>query len=162
MTRTALMLSALILLPLSSGCMLRSYEPSVPRPEASDDIVALETSSEDDDTLAVALASDSPTGHLFGSSSVTVIRPDAQRVGASFDSQGTATHFAELVEAHYARGGAVRARTESVIPLFYGTEERRVLSENAFYNEQVELADQDRNGVITGVELRHYHRSVRQ
>lgn len=147
-------------LPLLGGCLsIRSFDPKVPEPKPEDAFVTAETESGDQqEGMDVALTSSMPNGHFVASSQVTVIRPDARREAAIFESKRGAKSFEDHVAERYARGDAVRERNQGGIPLFYSAEEKRMLSENAFYNEQLQAADVDRNGVLSDAEIRAYAR----
>jgi hypothetical protein len=144
-------------LPLLGGCVVHSFDPRVPEEAAADTVVAAEASSTDDsDGLEVALTSSLPSGRLVSSSRVTVIEPNAQRRAARFESPTGAAQFERSVAERYADGAAVRARVEGGIPWLLASEERRMLSENAFYNVELGRADADRNGELSDAEVIAY------
>jgi hypothetical protein len=139
-----------------SGCMIHSSSaPSaaVPRDES---VVEVGAGSEDEGDLSAGMASSFPDGFLVKSTRTAVIEPDARRDPVAFESAWAEATFERALGERKNRGDAIRGRSNSGLPLLWTTEDRSVLSDNAFYNEQAKLADRDRDGQITDEEARAY------
>jgi hypothetical protein len=85
-----------------------------------------------------------------------VLDPSAQRIAVRFESAWAEQAFEQALAERRRRGEAVRGRTTGGLPLVWTSEERSVLSENAFYNEQAKRVDVDGNGLIDDEEARSY------
>ncbi len=145
-----------VIIPLSGGCILSSTTGGATHPDSADNWLDVEADTDSDGPLAVGLAPTAPASHLFTQSHVTVLQPDAGRVAVRFESPQGETGFADRVDARYQGGDAVKLQSSGGIPLLYGQEEISVLSKNAYFNEQVGVADQDRDGLISNREARTY------
>jgi hypothetical protein len=95
-------------------------------------------------------------GCLINSSSERVVEPDAPRTGVQFESETAMATFQKEAEHRYRAGGGVQGRGGFGIPFVIGVSEKRVLSENAFYNTQVRKADVNGDGSISDAEARVY------
>ncbi len=104
--------------------------------------------------LATALAALS--GCLINSESEVVVDRDAPRVAVSFENDEAMTLFQQEVERRRRRGDASQGKSGFAIPFLIATSEKRVLSDNAFYNQQVEKADVNRDGWINLAEAKAY------
>ena len=145
------------LLAALPGCLIRTSDPGARDPRETDASVAVEAGSGSGSDVGLAFVPSQTNGHLLSSSRVAVLEPDAQRVPVDFESPRAETEFQAAVAERYARGDAVKRHTaSSTIPLLWGSEDRAVLSENGFFNEQVALADGDRDGTISDTEADAY------
>ena len=95
-------------------------------------------------------------GCLINSSNEKVVEPDAKRIAVDFESEQSLETFQKAANARYASGGGVVGKSGLAIPFVIAASERRVLSENAFYNAQVRKADTNGDGVVSNVEARVY------
>ena len=156
-TRVLPTLGITTLLALLPGCLIRTSDPGARDPRELDASVVAEADSGSGSDVGLAFVPSQPNGHLVSSSRVSVLEPDAQRVGVGFESPHAESEFQAALAQRYARGDAVKRHTaSSTIPLLWGSEDRAVLSENGFFNEQVALADGDRNGTISDAEADAY------
>jgi len=73
-----------------------------------------------------------------------------------FESEEALSTFQRTVRQRYEAGGGVVEKSGFAIPFVIATGERRVLSENAFYNGEVAKADADGDGKISDAEARAY------
>jgi len=140
----------------AGGCVISSTTGLADHPDAADNWIDVETDSDSDGPLAVGVAPTSPEDHLLTQSHVTVLEPEAHRVAVQFESDQAQTTFAQQVGARYEGGDAVKHQSSGGIPLIYNQEEISVLSRNAYFNEQVTVADEDRDGQISNGEARAY------
>src|SRR5262245_6175247 len=93
---------------------------------------------------------------LFSPISERILEPDPARRTVRFESDAGLEQFQRTVVRCYRNGAAVRSQSEFAIPFVLHTESREVLSENAYYNEQVAKADVDGDGVLSDAECRAY------
>jgi hypothetical protein len=107
-------------------------------------------------SIAAAAAVALCGGCLINSSNEKVVQPDAKRVAVDFESEQALATFQKAVAARYAGDGGVVSRSGFAIPFVIGASEKRVLSENAFYNAQVVKADADGDGRLSEAEARVY------
>ena len=106
--------------------------------------------------LIVAITSVMVPSCLFSSTSDTIVHPDAERRTTRFENDEALIAFQATVHRRYERGKGVKSSSSFAIPFVVHSESRQVLSENAFYNEQVTKADVDGDGAITLIEARAY------
>lgn len=106
--------------------------------------------------LIVVISSVMAPGCLINSSSETIVQPDAERCTVDFESDDALSIFQAKVQRRYEHGKGLKSTSSFAIPFVIHTKNRRVLSENAFYNLQVAKADVDGNGMITLAEARVY------
>jgi len=95
-------------------------------------------------------------GCLINSASEKVIEPDAPRTTVRFESEKGMAAFQKESEKRYRAGGGERGSGAFAIPFVIAVAEKRVLSENAFYNTQVLKADVNGDGTISDAEARVY------
>jgi hypothetical protein len=95
-------------------------------------------------------------GCLINSASEEVIEPDAPRTSVQFESEKGMGAFQKEAENRYRSGGGERGSGAFAIPFVIAVSEKRVLSENAFYNTQVRKADVNGDGAISDAEARVY------
>ena len=95
-------------------------------------------------------------GCLINSASEKVIEPDAQRMSVQFESEKGMAAFQKEANSRYRAGGGERGSGALAIPFVIAAAEKRVLSENAFYNTQVRKADVNGDGMISDAEARVY------
>jgi hypothetical protein len=95
-------------------------------------------------------------GCLINSSSEKVLEPDAPRTTVQFESEKAMAAFQKEVQGRYRSGGGERGSGAFAIPFVIAVAEKRVLSENAFYNTQVRNADVNGDGTISDAEARVY------
>ena len=95
-------------------------------------------------------------GCLINSASEKVIEPDAPRTTVNFESEKAMASFQKAVNNRYRSGGGERGSGAFAIPFVIAVAEKRVLSENAFYNTQVRNADVNGDGTISDAEARVY------
>jgi len=144
----------------AGGCVISSTSGLADHPDAADNWIDVETDSDSDGPLAVGVAPSSPDDHLLTQEHVTVLEPDARRVAVRFESAQAETAFAEQVGLRYEGGDAVKRESSGGIPLLYNQAEISVLSQNAYFNEQVAVADTDRDGLISDGEAKAYRRRL--
>jgi hypothetical protein len=148
------LLASLATLP---GCLIRTSDASARDPREGSAAVAVEAGTDSGSDVGVALVPELSDGHLLSTSRVAVLEPDARRVQVRFESPRAEAEFGRAMAERLARGDAVKRRSaSSTIPLLWGSEDRAVLSENAFYNEQIALADLDRDGMVSDAEADAY------
>lgn len=107
-------------------------------------------------TLAVAASCAFLTSCLFSNRSERVVEPDAARRTVQFQSDAGLEQFQRTVSRAYRKGDGVRSESEVAIPFVLHSESREMLSENAYFNEQVVKADMDGDGVLSDAECRAY------
>ena len=95
-------------------------------------------------------------GCLINSSTEKVLEPDAPRTAIQFESEKAMAAFQKEAQHRYRSGGGDRGSGAIAIPFVMAVSERRVLSENAFYNTQVKKADVNGDGTISDAEARVY------
>jgi hypothetical protein len=138
------------------GCLIHSADaPSAAAP-ADESVMEVGAGEDDGEGLTAALASSLPDGSLVKSTRTAVVDPSAQRIAVRFESAWAEQAFERSLAARRRRGDAVRGHSTSGLPLVWTSEERSVLSENAFYNEQARRADVDGNGLVDDDEARRY------
>ena len=94
-------------------------------------------------------------GCVFNSHREEVIGGDASRQPVTFESPQSLQQFTREVSGRYP--SARRQGHDSfAIPFVIGASTTKVLSENAFYNSQVEKADVDANGALSDAEVEAY------
>jgi hypothetical protein len=107
--------------------------------------------------LAVILAfSAACTSCLFNSKSDRVVDPDAERRVIAFESDDALLRFHGTVNRRYSGGKNFAGESQFAIPFVVAVEERHVLSENAFFNQEVARADLNGDGSISDIESRAY------
>ncbi len=140
----------------AGGCVISSTAGLADHPDGNDNWIDVETDTDADGPLAVGMGPTSPEDHLLTQSHITVLEPEARPVAVRFESEQVETSFAQQVGARYEGGDAVKRQSSGGIPLLFNQEEISVLSRNAYFNEQVALADEDRDGLISDAEARAY------
>jgi hypothetical protein len=140
----------------AGGCVISSTTGVADHPDGADNWIDVETDSGAEGPLAVGVTPTSPEDHLLTQSHVTVLEPEARPVAVQFESEQAQATFAQQVGLRYEGGDAVKRQSSGGIPLLYNQEEISVLSKNAYFNEQVALADEDRDGQISNGEARAY------
>ena len=95
-------------------------------------------------------------GCLINSGSEQVVDADAKRVAVEFESEQGLTDFQKTVRSRYAAGGGVVSKSGLAIPFVIAAGNKKVLSENAFYNAEVEKADVNGDHQISDAEARAY------
>jgi hypothetical protein len=95
-------------------------------------------------------------GCLINSGSEKVVDSDAKRLKVDFESEEALTTFQRAVRERYEAGGGVVSKSGFAIPFVIAAGERRVLSENAYYNGEVAKADANGDGKIADAEARAY------
>jgi hypothetical protein len=95
-------------------------------------------------------------GCLINSGSEKVVEPDAKRMKVEFESEEGLTMFQRTVRQRYERGGGVVGSSGFAIPFVIAAGEKKVLSENAFYNGEVAKAEANGDGKIGDAEARAY------
>ena len=95
-------------------------------------------------------------GCLINSGSEKVGDSDAKRMKVDFDSEDGLATFQRTVRHRYQAGGGVVGEYGFAIPFVIAVGEKRVLSENAFYNGEVGKADANGDGKISDSEARAY------
>jgi acyl-homoserine lactone acylase PvdQ len=93
---------------------------------------------------------------LVSSNTTQVAEPEQQRIAISFETDVALATFQHEVNTRYDDGDAELARTSWGIPFVYGSTDRTILSENAYFNAQVATADIDADGQITEAEANAY------
>jgi hypothetical protein len=96
------------------------------------------------------------SGCLINHESEVVIDREAPRAAVNFENDEAMTLFQEEIARRKRRGDASLGKSGFAIPFIIATSEKRVLSENAFYNQQVEIADVNRDGWISLAEAKAY------
>jgi len=97
-------------------------------------------------------------GCLFHSQHDKVVECDAIRTAVAFENDAAMQRFQHTVNARYAHGAAVQSESDFCIPFLIAVEERRVLSESAWWNTEVVRADADADGTISEAEsVAHAH-----
>jgi hypothetical protein len=104
----------------------------------------------------LALCAVAGGGCLINSSNEKVLEPDAPRTSVQFESEKAMAAFQKETQNRYRAGGGERGSGAFAIPFVIAASEKRVLSENAFYNTQVKKADVNGDGTISDVEARVY------
>jgi hypothetical protein len=95
-------------------------------------------------------------GCLINSGSEKVVESDAKRLKVDFETEDGLSTFQRTVRQRYEAGGGVVSKTGFAIPFVIATGEKRVLSENAFYNGEVAKADANGDSKISDAEARAY------
>ena len=156
-------LASLVLLCSLPACLIRTSDGSARDPREASASVAVQAGTDSGSDVGFALVPSPPNGHLLSTSRVAVLEPDAQRVQARFESPNAQAAFDLALAERHARGDAVkRSSASSTVPLLWGSEDRAVLSENAFYNEQIGVADLDRDGMVSEAEAASYAGASRE
>jgi hypothetical protein len=95
-------------------------------------------------------------GCLINSSTTKVVRPDEPQVEVKFTSETARKTFDDAQKARYAAGYGKVSSSWLGVPFIVGASEKQVLSEHAFYNDQVHHADTSHNGLINEAEAEAY------
>jgi hypothetical protein len=156
-------LASLVLLSALPACLIRTSDGGARDPRETDASVAVQAGTDSGSDVGFALVPSQPNGHLLSTSRVAVLEPNAQRVQVRFESANAQAAFESAMAERYAHGDAVkRSSASSTVPLLWGSEDKAVLSENAFYNEQIGMADLDRDGAVSEVEADAYAGASRE
>ena len=105
---------------------------------------------------AVFALATAASGCLASSQQTRVAEAGVRRAPVSFEDATSRRVFVRAVQTRYRSGDARLSRTSWGIPFVYGSSDTTVLSENAFFNRQVDRADTDSNGVISAQEAVQY------
>jgi hypothetical protein len=95
-------------------------------------------------------------GCLINSGSEKVVESDAKRLKVDFETEDGLSTFQRTVRQRYEAGGGVVGTSGFAIPFVVAVGEKRVLSENAYYNGEVAKADANGDGKISDAEARAY------
>lgn len=98
-------------------------------------------------------------GCLVNSAKVEVVDPDAKRMAMEFESPEAMDTFFDQVRRSRNAGKATVASEGFGIPFVIGAKTTRVLSDNAFDNQQFETADLNGDGTLSDVEASRFARS---
>jgi hypothetical protein len=156
-------LASLVWLGTLPSCLIRTSDGSARDPRETGASVAVQAGTDSGSDVGLAFVPSQTNGHLLSTSRVAVLEPDARRVQVRFESANAEASFERAMAERHARGDAVkRSSASSTVPLLWGSEDKAVLSENAFYNEQIAVADLDRDGVVSGAEADAYAGASRE
>lgn len=95
-------------------------------------------------------------GCLINSSTTKILRPDEAPVEVKFSSEAARKTFDDAQKARYAAGFGKVSSSSLGVPFLIGASEDRVLSQHAFYNDQVHHADTNQDGFIDETEAAAY------
>lgn len=107
-------------------------------------------------TLFVLLVAASLPGCLIMSTNTEVVEPTAKRVAVEFESPEGLELFHTRVTRDTNAGKTNLGTDSFAIPFIIGASTTRVLSENAYYNQQVSKADINADGSLSDAEVRLY------
>ncbi len=94
-------------------------------------------------------------GCLISSSGEKIVQADAKRQAVEFASEAGMIDFTQAVEQRYPHKSHL-GNSSFAVPFLIGISERKVLSENAFFNLQVDNADLNKDGILSDAEVNAY------
>ena len=95
-------------------------------------------------------------GCLINAEGERVVRNNEARRTVQFESDTGLEQFQQTVRMRGSWASRYQGESSFGIPFIIGVEQRRVISENAFYNDQVSAADVNGDGVLSDAEVRAY------
>ena len=95
-------------------------------------------------------------GCLINAGGDAIVRRSEKRVAVNFESEQGLIDFQQAVRRRGDANGRYLGDSKFAIPFLINVDQRRVLSENAFYNDQVRAADVDGNATLSDAEVRAY------
>jgi len=96
------------------------------------------------------------SGCLIYSHDEKVLEPEAERLTVRFENDEALETFQNAVSKRYRHGDGEAGSSRFWLPFLVSVSETEVLSENAYYNRQVEKADVEKDGVISQAEAEIY------
>ena len=105
---------------------------------------------------AASLLAATSAGCLFSSTGERIVRPDEGRRTVAFESEQAMIDFQSAARLRDTYGARRQGEHQVAIPFILLVDETRVLSESAFYNDQIAAADLDGDGTLTDAEVRAY------
>lgn len=107
--------------------------------------------------LMLAVAVSGTGGCLVNSHGEKVVGEAEQRKAVDFENDTAVRIFTETVKDRYPDSKDL-GKSRFAIPFLIAASEKRVLSENAFFNREVQRADLDADGEISEAEARAHAR----
>lgn len=94
--------------------------------------------------------------HLIEASGEKVVGQDEKRVTVDYESEQAMETFAEAVADRYPHDKNLGSSSFKIPFLVHVRDERRTLSRNAYFNDQVDVADLNSDDTISEAEARIY------
>ena len=95
-------------------------------------------------------------GCLINAEGERIVREKEPRRTIDFESETGLERFQQAVQQRGSWSSRYQGESSFGIPFIIGIEQRRVISENAFYNDQVTAADVNGDGTLSDAEVRGY------
>ena len=95
-------------------------------------------------------------GCLINAGGDAIVRRSEDRVAVNFESEPGLVGFQQAVRLRGDEDGRYLGKSQFAIPFLIDVDQRRVLSENAFYNDQVKAADVNADATLSDAEVRAY------
>ena len=95
-------------------------------------------------------------GCLINAGGESVVRRSEQRRRVEFESEEGLIRFQQTVRQRGGRNERYMGRSEFAVPFLISVDKKRVLSENAHYNDEVAAADVNGDGELSDAEVRAY------
>ena len=105
--------------------------------------------------LAAALAVGSG-GCLINAEGERIVRRSEDRKAVEFESERGLIDFQQTVRRRNTRLSRYEGEGSFAVPFIIAVDQTRILSENAFYNDQVRAADVNADGTLSDAEVRAY------
>ena len=95
-------------------------------------------------------------GCLINAGGDAIVRRSEHRQTVNFESERGLIDFQTAVRRRGDENGRYLGDSKFAIPFLIDVDQRRVLSENAFYNDQLKTADVNGDGTLSDAEVRAY------
>ena len=105
---------------------------------------------------AASLLAATSGGCLFNATGEKVVRGREERRKIDFESEQALVDFESTVRRRDTSMTRNQGQSQVMIPFILYVDQTRVLSSNAFYNDEVAAADVDGDGILSDAEVRAY------
>ncbi len=95
-------------------------------------------------------------GCLITTSGTRLVRKNEQRQPIEFESEAGLIEFNNAVQRRGTAGARNRGRSSFNLPFLVSADRRHVLSWPAYFNDQVQLADVNADGLLSDAEVTAY------
>lgn len=95
-------------------------------------------------------------GCLIMADGERIVRDEEERLPVEFESEQGLIDFQTAVRRRGTPGARYEGEGSFMIPLIIAVDQTRILSQDAFYNDQVRAADVNRDGTLSDAEVTAY------